>query len=57
MTPPCGCGGSTQPRQTRQQAPVRQPSPASVPGGPGEDGYTWNGPQKAEPRKRAPVTK
>jgi hypothetical protein len=58
--PPCGCGGSQQPRQTRAAA-VRPVSPATVPGGPGEDGYTWNGPQKtkapAEPRKRAPVSK
>jgi hypothetical protein len=43
---PCGCGGSTQPRPSRQI--VRQKAASTVPGGPGEDGYTWDGPQKAK---------
>lgn len=49
----CGCAGSTRrtatmasPGVTVQQAPAA-PKPA---GGPGEPGYTWNGPD------RAPVT-
>jgi hypothetical protein len=58
---PCGCGGSQQPRQARPAQAVRPASPAAVPGGPGEDGYTWNGPKRTEPkaetRKRAPVSK
>jgi hypothetical protein len=42
--PPCGCSGSTQTRTAPRV--VTQKSPSMVPGGPGESGYTWDGPQK-----------
>lgn len=37
----CGCGGST----PQQQSVVGQQAPQRVEGGPGQPGYTWNGPQ------------
>jgi hypothetical protein len=49
----CGCGGSTAPAVQQQG----QAAPRRVEGGPGEPGYTWNGPQiPAEaPREAVPA--
>jgi hypothetical protein len=43
----CGCAGSTQ-RQERQQQRVAAQQQQQQPrrtGGPGQPGYTWNGPR------------
>lgn len=50
----CNCGGST-PRQTRpaqqtsREARMFQRPPARATGGPGQEGYYWNGPEAPAP--------
>lgn len=61
----CGCAGSTPRRQataptgrsaaeTAHQNPTQVSRPA---GGPGQPGYTWNGPERAPQRVPEPATK
>lgn len=45
----CGCSGSTPQQTATQTSKVTTQQPAPRPGGPGEPGYTWNGP----PERRA----
>jgi hypothetical protein len=50
----CGCGGSVQ--QTSETV-VQEGVARRVEGGPGQPGYTWNGPQipAQAPREATPV--
>jgi hypothetical protein len=55
----CGCAGST-----ARQAATREAGGGRArdrqqqvrrPGGPGQPGYTWNGPQQRPPRQPSPA--